>query len=68
MLDNSTLDNSTDVICLPGQKQQPQHVLYQLANICFIVAYLAPMGKPGLLFMHTVLIFGKLLYTCIAFV
>lgn len=63
MSGNSTFDNSTEVVCLPGQQQQPQHVLYQLANICFIVAYLAPSGKTGLLFMHSVLIIGFLLFS-----
>lgn len=63
MSGNETFDNVTRLVCLPEQQHQPQHVLYQLANICFIVAYLAPSGKTGLLFMHSVLILGFLLFT-----
>ncbi|XP_076067319.1 popeye domain-containing protein 3-like isoform X2 [Oratosquilla oratoria] len=41
----------------------PQHLLFQLANGCFFVSYLAPSERKGLLFMHAVLILGFLLYS-----
>ncbi|XP_071033484.1 popeye domain-containing protein 3-like isoform X2 [Parasteatoda tepidariorum] len=47
--------------CMPEQKQ-PQHVMYQLANICFIISYLAPGGEKGLLFMHSSLIIGFFIF------
>ncbi|KAK3860435.1 hypothetical protein Pcinc_033514 [Petrolisthes cinctipes] len=34
----------------------PQHLLFQLANGCFFVSYLAPSQNKGLLFMHCILI------------
>ena len=39
--------------------QQPQHILFQLANLCFVLSYSAPSSKKGILFMHSVLIIGK---------
>ncbi|XP_063983340.1 popeye domain-containing protein 3-like isoform X1 [Diachasmimorpha longicaudata] len=41
--------------------QQPQHVLFQLANCCFALSYSAPSSKKGILFMHSLLIIGFLL-------
>ncbi|XP_069983410.1 popeye domain-containing protein 3-like [Penaeus vannamei] len=41
----------------------PQHLLFQLANGCFFVSYLAPSQRKGLLFMHGILILGFLLYS-----
>ncbi|KAG7173074.1 Blood vessel epicardial substance-like 1 [Homarus americanus] len=41
----------------------PQHLLFQLANGCFFVSYLAPSQRMGLLFMHCILILGFLLYS-----
>ncbi|XP_037520414.1 popeye domain-containing protein 3 isoform X3 [Rhipicephalus sanguineus] len=41
--------------------KQPQHVLFQLANTCFCVSYLAPNGRYGILFLHALLILGFLL-------
>ncbi|GFR17619.1 popeye domain-containing protein 3 [Trichonephila clavata] len=59
---NVSLPNATlSIPCTPEQ-QQPQHVLYQLANICFIISYLSPGGKRGLLFMHSLLIVGFFLF------
>ncbi|XP_066594021.1 popeye domain-containing protein 3-like [Prorops nasuta] len=48
----------TTALCL---WQQPQHVLFQLANVCFALSYSAPSSKKGILFMHSVLIIGFLL-------
>ncbi|KAG5330912.1 POPD1 protein, partial [Acromyrmex heyeri] len=54
--------NSTSVgnpaLCL---WQQPQHILFQLANFCFALSYSAPSSKKGILFMHSVLIIGFML-------
>ncbi|PRD24014.1 UNVERIFIED_CONTAM: hypothetical protein NCL1_44886 [Trichonephila clavipes] len=56
---NVSFPNATlSIPCTPEQ-QQPQHVLYQLANICFILSYLSPGRKRGLLFMHSLLIVGE---------
>ncbi|XP_064089427.1 popeye domain-containing protein 3-like isoform X5 [Macrobrachium nipponense] len=41
----------------------PQHLLFQLANGLFFVSYLAPSQMKGLLFMHSILILGFLLYS-----
>ncbi|XP_014612216.1 PREDICTED: popeye domain-containing protein 3-like [Polistes canadensis] len=41
--------------------QQPQHILFQLANFCFALSYSAPSSKKGILFMHSVLIVGFML-------
>ncbi|KAK8761665.1 popeye domain-containing protein 3-like [Amblyomma americanum] len=41
--------------------KQPQHVLFQLANTCFCISYLAPNGRYGILFLHALLILGFLL-------
>ncbi|XP_035204582.1 popeye domain-containing protein 3-like isoform X2 [Stegodyphus dumicola] len=64
MDDNATLakSNTTIFVCPEGQ-HEPQHVMYQLANVCFIVAYLAPSNKTGLLFMHSILILGFFLFS-----
>ncbi|GAB1864262.1 Popeye domain-containing protein 3 [Camponotus japonicus] len=52
----TTLGNTA--LCL---WQQPQHVLFQLANFCFALSYSAPSSKKGILFMHSVLILGFML-------
>ncbi|KFM81950.1 Popeye domain-containing protein 3, partial [Stegodyphus mimosarum] len=64
MDDNATLakSNITIFVCPEGQ-HEPQHVMYQLANVCFIVAYLAPSNNTGLLFMHSILILGFFLFS-----
>ncbi|XP_034945680.1 popeye domain-containing protein 3-like isoform X2 [Chelonus insularis] len=41
--------------------QQPQHFLFQLANLCFVLSYSAPSSKKGILFMHSALIIGFML-------
>ncbi|XP_067125868.1 popeye domain-containing protein 3-like [Centruroides vittatus] len=57
---NSTIDIKTSP-CLTWQ--QPQHVLFQLANIFFCISYLAPNGTYGILFMHGLLIIGFLVFS-----
>ncbi|KAF0300701.1 Blood vessel epicardial substance [Amphibalanus amphitrite] len=42
---------------------EPQHLLFQLANGCFLVSYLAPNSQRGLLALHAVLILGFFLYS-----
>lgn len=58
----SWLNDTLDAIPCP-HGHQPQHVLYHLANVCFVISYLAPNTKPGMLFMHILLIFGFLLFS-----
>ncbi|KAL7642011.1 UNVERIFIED_CONTAM: hypothetical protein RMT77_007885 [Armadillidium vulgare] len=41
----------------------PQHILYHLANTCFLLSYIPPSKPRGLLFMHSLLILGFLLYS-----
>ncbi|XP_043467747.1 popeye domain-containing protein 3 [Leptopilina heterotoma] len=52
----TTLGNTA--LCL---WQQPQHFLFQLANLCFVLSYSAPSSKKGILFMHSILIIGFML-------
>ncbi len=49
-------DDQKDCVELPAH-----HILFQAANICFIITYLAPNGKYCILFMHSMLAFGFLL-------
>ncbi|XP_054723823.1 popeye domain-containing protein 3-like [Uloborus diversus] len=63
MHSNVSWSNGTTMGECPAEERQPQHVLYQLANICFIISFLAPGDPKGLLFMHALLIFGFLLYS-----
>jgi hypothetical protein len=39
--------------------KDPQHILFQLANACFVISYAAPSSVYGVLFMHSALILGK---------
>ncbi|GBP44392.1 Popeye domain-containing protein 3 [Eumeta japonica] len=41
----------------------PQHPIFQLSNILFVASYCAPSTKKGQLWMHTILIFGFMLYS-----
>ncbi|XP_053602299.1 popeye domain-containing protein 3-like isoform X2 [Plodia interpunctella] len=43
--------------------RNPQHPLFQLSNIFFVASYCAPSTKKGQLWMHTILIFGFMLYS-----
>ncbi|XP_026472892.1 popeye domain-containing protein 3-like [Ctenocephalides felis] len=43
--------------------KEPQHLMFQLANVCFLVAYSAPSSKRGQLFMHSVLIISFMVYS-----
>src|SRR5260221_9102826 len=54
LFQNKTMDESCT-------SPSVQHVLFQLANICFMISYLAPNGKYCILFMHSVLTIGFLL-------
>ncbi|XP_049865940.1 popeye domain-containing protein 3-like isoform X2 [Pectinophora gossypiella] len=40
-----------------------QHPLFQLSNMLFVASYCAPSTKKGQLWMHTILIFGFMLYS-----
>ncbi|XP_060517684.1 popeye domain-containing protein 3-like [Cylas formicarius] len=41
----------------------PQHTLFQLANVCFVLAYSSTCSKKGVLFMHCWLILGLMLFS-----
>ncbi|KAF2885812.1 hypothetical protein ILUMI_20354 [Ignelater luminosus] len=43
--------------------KDPQHLLFQLANTCFAVAYASTCSKKGVLFMHCWLIIGLMLFS-----
>ncbi|XP_072399586.1 popeye domain-containing protein 3-like isoform X2 [Diabrotica undecimpunctata] len=43
--------------------KDPQHILYQLANFCFVLAYSSTCSKRGVLFMHSWLILGLILFS-----
>ncbi|XP_017773186.1 PREDICTED: popeye domain-containing protein 3-like [Nicrophorus vespilloides] len=43
--------------------KEPQHVLFQLANMCFAIAYASNCTKKGVLFMHCWLIIGLMLFS-----
>ncbi|CAF4778565.1 unnamed protein product [Pieris macdunnoughi] len=40
-----------------------QHPLFQVSNILFVASYCAPSTKKGQLWMHSILIFGFMLYS-----
>ncbi|XP_049840129.1 popeye domain-containing protein 3-like [Schistocerca gregaria] len=46
-----------------GVLQSPQHLLFQLANACFVISYAAPSSPYGVLFMHSALILGFMLFS-----
>ncbi|XP_064089424.1 popeye domain-containing protein 3-like isoform X2 [Macrobrachium nipponense] len=68
-LDVSLVLFGEHLLCIPGtllsceKWSLPQHLLFQLANGLFFVSYLAPSQMKGLLFMHSILILGFLLYS-----
>ncbi|PNF30494.1 hypothetical protein B7P43_G10872 [Cryptotermes secundus] len=43
--------------------KDPQHILFQLANACFVISYASPSSVYGVLFMHSALIFGFMLFS-----
>ncbi|XP_025836641.1 popeye domain-containing protein 3-like isoform X2 [Agrilus planipennis] len=43
--------------------KEPQHLMFQLANCCFSIAYASPCSKKGVLFMHCWLILGLMLFS-----
>lgn len=43
--------------------RNPQHILFQLANICFFISYAAPSNRVGLVVMHSVLVLGFMLFS-----
>lgn len=43
--------------------KDPQHLLFQLANCCFLVSCLAPDNSVGILVMHASLALGGLVYS-----
>lgn len=43
--------------------KNPQHILFQLANICFVIGYSSTCSKKGVVFMHCWLIIGFILFS-----
>ncbi|XP_044268786.1 uncharacterized protein LOC123013967 [Tribolium madens] len=43
--------------------KDPQNILFQLANMCFVLAYSSTCSKKGVLFMHCWLILGLMLFS-----
>ncbi|GLH03041.1 Uncharacterized protein GBIM_08971, partial [Gryllus bimaculatus] len=60
---NGTDDHHVGALPWCESWQQPQHVLFQLANACFVISYAAPSSAYGVLFMHSALIFGFMLFS-----
>ncbi|PSN32421.1 hypothetical protein C0J52_27292 [Blattella germanica] len=54
-------DEEDDVWC--ANWKSPQHILFQLANACFVISYASPSSIYGVLFMHSALIFGFMLFS-----
>ncbi|CAH0557306.1 unnamed protein product [Brassicogethes aeneus] len=42
--------------------KEPQHILFQLAHVCFVLAFSSTCSKRGVLFMHCWLILGLLIF------
>ncbi|KAL0266446.1 UNVERIFIED_CONTAM: hypothetical protein PYX00_008979 [Menopon gallinae] len=55
--------HSSDSIRWCDSWRDAQHVLYQLANVCFLISYSAPSNRIGLVVMHSVLVLGFMLST-----
>ncbi|CAG2118487.1 unnamed protein product [Medioppia subpectinata] len=53
---NTTTEPLKDCVEVPAH-----HLLFQIANICFVLSYAIPNGKYCILFMHSMLAFGCLL-------
>uniref|UniRef100_A0A0A9X8B2 Popeye domain-containing protein 3 n=1 Tax=Lygus hesperus TaxID=30085 RepID=A0A0A9X8B2_LYGHE len=45
-----------------------QHMVFQLANTCFLISYAVPSTKKGILFMHAALVIGFLIFTAWAWI
>jgi len=43
--------------------REPQHILFQIANGCFLVSSFTTDSPPGMLVMHAILMTGYLLYS-----
>lgn len=39
--------------------KDPQHIIFHLANLCFLIGYASKTTPKGVLFMHTCVIIGK---------
>ncbi|BET01395.1 Popeye protein conserved region [Nesidiocoris tenuis] len=45
-----------------------QHLMFQLANSCFLISYAVPSTKKGILFMHAALVLGFLIFSAWAWI
>ncbi|XP_055945887.1 blood vessel epicardial substance-like [Argiope bruennichi] len=60
-LSNSSVSNDFWIHCL-GQWLPPNHILFQIANACLFLSYLAPVGIYGLLYLRTCLMIGSIFF------
>ncbi|XP_054263535.1 popeye domain-containing protein 3-like [Macrosteles quadrilineatus] len=42
--------------------REPQHIVFQLANICCMLSYSSPTNRYGIVFMHFLLIIGYFMF------
>ncbi|XP_068905464.1 popeye domain-containing protein 3-like [Tenebrio molitor] len=67
---SSPLDNKNLTYSIPSKTwwpwcdywKEPQNILFQMANMCFVLAYSSTCSKKGVLFMHCWLILGLMLF------
>lgn len=67
LIDNQNSSNlNEDTLKLDQCNDSRQHILFQLANVCFLLSFLATNGRTGMLFMRASLIVGFLLFSTFA--
>ncbi|XP_022654735.1 popeye domain-containing protein 3-like isoform X2 [Varroa jacobsoni] len=59
----TSLLGKSDHLIICRSWKEPQHVLFQVANVLFILAFVAPDNKYGVLFLHTLLMVACLFTT-----
>ncbi|OQR74088.1 popeye domain-containing protein 3-like [Tropilaelaps mercedesae] len=59
----TSLLGKSDHLVICRSWKEPQHVLFQVANAFFVLAFVAPDNKYGVLFLHTLLMVAFLFTT-----
>ncbi|XP_013388128.1 popeye domain-containing protein 3 [Lingula anatina] len=59
----SLLDNISTTSWMGCEWLPPNHVYFQMANVCLLLSYLAPNGIYGLLFLRTVLCIASIFFS-----
>lgn len=54
-----TCDIFTDILGWCEDWRQHQHIVFQLANCCCVLAFGAPSSRLGVVFTHSLLVVGK---------